>query len=139
MGFRTVAVGRGQGKQPLAKKLGAHEYVDTSAGPPAEALQKLDRFEVRIVTRFGGPLSNDFTRVAPLCKGAEYCRRTGVGDAEFPAVVATSFAALRPRGLALCNTIAIPEYNEAFMHAGVDVLTLVHELPAYFDASTMLV
>src|SRR2546423_7146722 len=34
----------------------------------AEALQKLDRFEVRIVTRFGGPLSNDFTRVAPLCK-----------------------------------------------------------------------
>ena len=103
----------------------------------ADALQKLDRFDVRIVTRFGGSLSNDFTRVAPLCKGNEYCRRTGVGDAEFPAVVATRFAALRPRGLALCNTIAIPEYNEACMHAGVDVLTLVHELPAYFDASTM--
>jgi D-arabinose 1-dehydrogenase-like Zn-dependent alcohol dehydrogenase len=41
MGFRTVAVGRGRDKQPLAKKLGAHEYVDTSAGAPAEALQKL--------------------------------------------------------------------------------------------------
>jgi len=25
----------------MAKKLGAHEYVDTSAGAPAEALQKL--------------------------------------------------------------------------------------------------
>jgi D-arabinose 1-dehydrogenase-like Zn-dependent alcohol dehydrogenase len=41
MGFRTVAIGRGKDKAPLAKKLGAHEYVDTSAGAPAEALQKL--------------------------------------------------------------------------------------------------
>src|SRR6267378_713035 len=41
MGFHTVAIGRGQDKQPLAKKLGAHEFVDTSAGSPAEALQKL--------------------------------------------------------------------------------------------------
>ena len=41
MGFRTVAAGRGKDKQALAKKLGAHEYVDTSAGAPAEALQKL--------------------------------------------------------------------------------------------------
>ena len=41
MGFRTVAIGRGKDKEPLAKKLGAHEYVDTNAGPPAEALQKL--------------------------------------------------------------------------------------------------
>src|ERR1700692_3926532 len=41
MGFRTVAVGRGKDKEALARKLGAHEYVDTAAGPPAEALQKL--------------------------------------------------------------------------------------------------
>lgn len=41
MGFRTVAIGRGGDKQALAKKLGAHEYIDTSAGPPARALQKL--------------------------------------------------------------------------------------------------
>jgi D-arabinose 1-dehydrogenase-like Zn-dependent alcohol dehydrogenase len=41
MGFRTVAIGRGGDKAALAKKLGAHEYVDTSAGAPAEALQKL--------------------------------------------------------------------------------------------------
>src|ERR1700692_3942353 len=41
MGFRTVAIGRGQDKTPLAKKLGAPEYVDTNAGAPAEALQKL--------------------------------------------------------------------------------------------------
>src|SRR6202045_1272840 len=41
MGFRTVAIGRCEDKQPLAKKLGAHEYVDTNVGAPAEALQKL--------------------------------------------------------------------------------------------------
>jgi D-arabinose 1-dehydrogenase-like Zn-dependent alcohol dehydrogenase len=41
MGFRTVAIGRGKDKEALAKKLGAHEYVDTNSGPPVEALQKL--------------------------------------------------------------------------------------------------
>jgi len=41
MGFRTVAVGRGKDKETLARKLGAHHYVDTAAGAPAEALQKL--------------------------------------------------------------------------------------------------
>ena len=41
MGYRTVAIGRGSDKKALATKLGAHEYVDTSAGNPAEALKKL--------------------------------------------------------------------------------------------------
>ena len=50
MGFRTVAIGRGKDKQALAKKLGAHEYVDTSAGAPAEALQKLVGARVILAT-----------------------------------------------------------------------------------------
>ena len=50
MGFRTVAVGRGKDKAPLAKKLGAHEFVDTSAGAPAEALQKLGGARVILAT-----------------------------------------------------------------------------------------
>ena len=50
MGFRTVAVGRGSDKQPLAKKLGAHEYIDTNVGPPAEALQKLGGARVILAT-----------------------------------------------------------------------------------------
>jgi len=41
MGFRTVAIGRGADKEALAKKLGAHVYLDTDAGNVAEALQKL--------------------------------------------------------------------------------------------------
>jgi len=50
MGFRTVAIGRGSDKQALAKKLGAHEYIDTTAGPAAEALQKLGGAKVVLAT-----------------------------------------------------------------------------------------
>jgi D-arabinose 1-dehydrogenase-like Zn-dependent alcohol dehydrogenase len=50
MGFRTIAIGRGKDKQPLAQKLGAHEYVDTSAGAPAEALQKFGGAKVILAT-----------------------------------------------------------------------------------------
>lgn len=39
MGFRTIAIGRGADKVALAKKLGAHEYVDSTSGAAAE-LQK---------------------------------------------------------------------------------------------------
>ena len=50
MGFRTVAIGRGADKQALAKKLGAHEYIDTNTGSPAEALQKLGGAKVVLAT-----------------------------------------------------------------------------------------
>jgi D-arabinose 1-dehydrogenase-like Zn-dependent alcohol dehydrogenase len=50
MGFRTVAIGRGADKKALAKKLGAHEYIDTDAGSPAEALQKLGGAKVVLAT-----------------------------------------------------------------------------------------
>ncbi len=41
MGFRTVAIGRGGDKEALAKKLGAHHYIDTAVTDAAPALQKL--------------------------------------------------------------------------------------------------
>lgn len=50
MGFETVAIGRGQDKEPLAKKLGAHHYVDGTAGDPAEQLKKLGGARVIIAT-----------------------------------------------------------------------------------------
>jgi D-arabinose 1-dehydrogenase-like Zn-dependent alcohol dehydrogenase len=50
MGFRTVAIGRGADKKPLATKLGAHEYIDTDAGDPADALQKLGGAHVVLAT-----------------------------------------------------------------------------------------
>ena len=50
MGFRTIAIGRGGDKKALAKKLGAHEYIDTTGGPVAEALQKLGGAKVILAT-----------------------------------------------------------------------------------------
>jgi len=50
MGFRTVAIGRGSDKETLARKLGASVYVDTAAGNPAEALQKLGGARVILAT-----------------------------------------------------------------------------------------
>ncbi len=41
MGFATAALARGKDKEPLAVKLGAKHYIDSAAGSPAEALQKL--------------------------------------------------------------------------------------------------
>jgi D-arabinose 1-dehydrogenase-like Zn-dependent alcohol dehydrogenase len=50
MGFRTVAVGRGKDKEALARKLGAHEYIDAGAVAPADALQKLGGARIILAT-----------------------------------------------------------------------------------------
>ena len=41
MGFKTVALGRGKDIEPLAIKLGAHHYIDSSAVDTVAELQKL--------------------------------------------------------------------------------------------------
>src|ERR1700692_3954878 len=50
MGFRTVAIGRGKDKETLARKLGASDYVDSGAGDPSAALQKLGGAHVILAT-----------------------------------------------------------------------------------------
>jgi D-arabinose 1-dehydrogenase-like Zn-dependent alcohol dehydrogenase len=50
MGFRTVAIGRGDGTEELARKLGAHVYVDTGKVNAVEALQKLGGAQVVLAT-----------------------------------------------------------------------------------------
>jgi len=50
MGFRTVAVGRSKDKEPLAKKLGAGEYIDAAAGDAAAELKKLGGARVILAT-----------------------------------------------------------------------------------------
>ncbi|HUJ94576.1 MAG TPA: alcohol dehydrogenase [Terriglobales bacterium] len=50
MGFRTVAIGRGADKEALAKKLGAHIYLDTDTVNPVEALQKLGGAQIILAT-----------------------------------------------------------------------------------------
>src|SRR5262249_43316012 len=50
MGFKTVALGRGKDKEPLAKKLGAHLYVDSSTADTVAELQKLGGARVVLAT-----------------------------------------------------------------------------------------
>src|SRR5205809_3838854 len=50
MGFVTVALGRGKDKEPLAKKLGAHHYIDSGAGDAVAELQKLGGARVILAT-----------------------------------------------------------------------------------------
>ncbi len=50
MGFRTVAIARGADKGPLAKKLGAQIYIDSTAQNPAETLAKLGGAKVILAT-----------------------------------------------------------------------------------------
>ena len=50
MGFHTIAVGRGKDKEPLAKKLGAHQYIDGGVSDAAGELQKLGGARVILAT-----------------------------------------------------------------------------------------
>ncbi|HKV41476.1 MAG TPA: alcohol dehydrogenase [Blastocatellia bacterium] len=50
MGFRTVAIGRGRDKEALAKRLGAHHYIDSGTGDGAAELQKLGGARVILAT-----------------------------------------------------------------------------------------
>jgi D-arabinose 1-dehydrogenase-like Zn-dependent alcohol dehydrogenase len=54
MGFRVAAVARGEEKQPLARQLGAHHYLDSQAGDPAAALQALGGASVILATVTSG-------------------------------------------------------------------------------------
>ncbi len=49
-GYQVVAIGRGSGNAPLAKKLGASVYIDSTATNAAEALQKLGGARVILAT-----------------------------------------------------------------------------------------
>jgi D-arabinose 1-dehydrogenase-like Zn-dependent alcohol dehydrogenase len=50
MGFKTVAIARGQDKEPLARKLGAGHYIDSHAQDPAAELLKLGGARVILAT-----------------------------------------------------------------------------------------
>src|SRR5678815_4881028 len=50
MGFKTVAINRGNDKQELAQKLGAHQYIDATATDPVTELQKLGGARVILAT-----------------------------------------------------------------------------------------
>jgi D-arabinose 1-dehydrogenase-like Zn-dependent alcohol dehydrogenase len=54
MGFNTIAIARGQDKEPFARKLGASHYIDSHAQDPAEELLKLGGAKVILATATAG-------------------------------------------------------------------------------------
>jgi D-arabinose 1-dehydrogenase-like Zn-dependent alcohol dehydrogenase len=54
MGFHTVAIARGQDKQPLALQLGASVYIDSEAQDPSAELQKVGGAKAILATVTSG-------------------------------------------------------------------------------------
>jgi D-arabinose 1-dehydrogenase-like Zn-dependent alcohol dehydrogenase len=54
MGFRTVGIARGKDKEPLARKLGAHHYIDSQSEDPAAELLKFGGAKVILATVTNG-------------------------------------------------------------------------------------
>jgi propanol-preferring alcohol dehydrogenase len=54
MGFEVAAIARGADKAELAKKLGAHHFIDSAKSDPAAALQELGGAKVILITASGG-------------------------------------------------------------------------------------
>jgi D-arabinose 1-dehydrogenase-like Zn-dependent alcohol dehydrogenase len=50
MGFYTVAIARGADKEPLAKQLGADQYIDSAAVNAPQELQKLGGARIILAT-----------------------------------------------------------------------------------------
>src|SRR6516164_9710793 len=66
MGFEVAAISRGVDTAELAKKLGAHHYIDSSASNPAAALQALGGAKVILITASGGKtVAATFTGLRP--------------------------------------------------------------------------
>jgi D-arabinose 1-dehydrogenase-like Zn-dependent alcohol dehydrogenase len=54
MGFKTVAIARGEDKEPLARKLGAWHYIDSQMQEPAAELVNLGGARVILATVTSG-------------------------------------------------------------------------------------
>jgi len=57
MGFEVAAIERGADKTELARKLGAHHYIDSAVSDPAKALQALGGAQLVLVTASGGKVA----------------------------------------------------------------------------------
>jgi D-arabinose 1-dehydrogenase-like Zn-dependent alcohol dehydrogenase len=50
LGFRTAVISRGRGKEELARKLGAHAYIDSDATDPAKELRRMGGAKLIVAT-----------------------------------------------------------------------------------------
>jgi propanol-preferring alcohol dehydrogenase len=63
MGFRTIAIGRGNDKEKLAKNLGAHVYIDTTVEDASAVLQRMGGANAILATAPSG------SAMGPLVSG----------------------------------------------------------------------
>ncbi|HVC92905.1 MAG TPA: alcohol dehydrogenase [Pirellulales bacterium] len=83
MGFRVAAIARGTEKEPLARQLGAHHYIDTTAGDPATALEALGGAKVIVATASDSKSMSDLIGgLAP--RGRMIVAGTGSSPIEVP-------------------------------------------------------
>ena len=50
LGLETIAIARGAEKEPLARGLGAHHYIDSTSGDPAQRLRELGGVDLILST-----------------------------------------------------------------------------------------
>ncbi len=86
-GFRTVAIARGEDKGPLAKKLGAHIYIDSTRQDPGAELQKLGGAVVILSTLTSAERSHWCSSWARSRRQADHrwCAREALNSRRHPA------------------------------------------------------
>ena len=52
-------------------------------------------------------------------------------DMTRPKAIASAFHEFSSRGVAVCNTLAVSEFHEAFGEQHVEMLSWIHELPTF--------
>ena len=77
-GYRVAAISRGKDSEPLAKKLGAHIYIDSSATNAVAELQKLGGAQVILATAPSGKAMSEL--VPALAPGGKFLVIGASGD-----------------------------------------------------------
>ena len=96
----------------------------------AAEVSKVPAIECFVVLIKGGELADCFARVAPTLE-VERLQALGIKRHDVPRLIASTFHAFSSRGVAVCNTLAVSQFHEAFAEFQVDVLSWIHELPTF--------
>lgn len=98
----------------------------------SEGLAKIPGVECWVVLRSGGELAPQFARQAPTLEMAT-AEASGFDRAGFPAMLASRFREYSRNVIAVCNTMTVSEFHEAFEAAEIPVISWIHELPTFID------
>lgn len=131
MGFEVAAIGRGDDKADIAKRLGAHHYLDSAASDPAVALRALGGARLIVVTAAAGKaVAETFNALLP--RGASIV--LGVGPEVAISSLDLVFGERRVQGSLTGN----PATSEATLRfsalSGVSAMTETLPLESAADA-----